>query len=73
MTAASCFVDVSDEFLDKFLDNSIPKKTKKEAKYRMKILFLVDEIKNIYSFLIQIKLTFFDLNKRFQDIVTSLL
>lgn len=73
MTAASCFVDVSDEFLDKFLDNSIPKKTKKEAKYGMKILFLVDEITNIYSFLIQIKLTFFDLNKCFQDIVTSLL
>lgn len=47
MTAASCFVDVSDEFLDKFLDNSIPEKTKKAAKYGMKILFLVDEITNI--------------------------
>lgn len=47
MTAASCFVDVPDEFLDKFLDNSIPKKTKKAAKYGMKILFLVDEITNI--------------------------
>ena len=31
------FVDVSDEFLNELLDNSIPQKTKKATKYEMKI------------------------------------
>ena len=38
MAAASRFVEVSNEFLDKLLANSIPEKTKKATKkYGMKI------------------------------------
>ena len=37
MAAASRFVEISKEFLDNLLDNSIPEKTKKATKYGMKI------------------------------------
>ena len=37
MAAASRFVDISKEFLDNLLNNSIPEKTKKATKYGMKI------------------------------------
>ena len=37
MAAASRFVEISKEFLDILLDNSVPEKTKKATKYGMKI------------------------------------
>ena len=37
MAAASHFVEISKEFLDILLDNSVPEKTKKATKYGMKI------------------------------------
>ena len=37
MVAASRFVEISKEFLDILLDNSVPEKTKKATKYGMKI------------------------------------
>ena len=37
MPAASLFVEISKEVLDNLLDNSIPEKTEKAAKYGMKI------------------------------------
>ena len=37
MAAASRFVEISKEFFDNLLDNSIPGKTKRTTKYGMKI------------------------------------
>ena len=37
MVAASRFLEISKEFLDNLLDNSIPEKTKRATKYGMKI------------------------------------
>ena len=37
MAAASRFVEISKEFLDNLLDNSIPQKSKRATKYGMKI------------------------------------
>ena len=37
MAATSRFVEISKEFLDILLDNSVPEKTKKATKYGMKI------------------------------------
>ena len=37
MAVASRFLEVSNEFLDNLLDNSIPEKTKRATKYGMKI------------------------------------
>jgi len=37
MAAASRFVEISKEFLNNLLDNSIPEKTKRATKYGMKI------------------------------------
>ena len=37
MAAASRFVEISEEFLDNLLDNSIPQKTKRATRYGMKI------------------------------------
>ena len=37
MAATSCFVEISKQFFNNLLDNSIPEKTKKATKYGMKI------------------------------------
>ena len=63
MAAASRFVEISKEFLDILLDNSVPEKTKKATKYGMKIFngkffFLLDKTTNFFTNSRQIQLYF---------------
>ena len=73
MTAALRFVEISKEFFDILLDNSVPEKTNKATKYGMKIFngkyfFLLD--KTLLQ--IQDKSSFTFLDNCFQHIVTFL-
>ena len=68
MAAASRFVEISKNFLDNLLDNSISEKTKRATKYGMKIFngkcccccccFLLDKTTNFFINSKQIKLYF---------------
>ena len=61
MVAASHFEEISKEFLDILLDNSVPEKTKKATKYAMKIFngkyfFLLDKTTKLFTNSRQIQL-----------------